>query len=303
MHYKHHMTTTMLDKKAFCRESVALFSSVIPNEGHYSAPIDGIDLMRVNDHSLPVAVLQEPTLVFVLQGLKRGYLGEHIYEFKAGQCLIVSTFLAFDCDSVASLDQPMFALSMRLEKNLVHELLSQTKFEAHQSVVSITSGMAVLDIDDQVTDVLHRILETLRSKQDALILGSQLKRELLYRILQTAGGHIIKELIAHPRLRAIYTLCEHLQEHYREQFTVDALAHHVSMSLSAFHLHFKQVTQQSPLQYIKNIRLHKAKQLIEFGQFNLIEVAQSVGYVSASQFSREYKKIFGFSPKDTARKF
>lgn len=81
------------------------------------------------------------------------------------------------------------------------------------------------------------------------------------------------------------------------------MAHHVSMSLSAFHLHFKQVTQQSPLQYIKNIRLHKAKQLIEFGQFNLIEVAQSVGYVSASQFSREYKKLFGFSPKDTARKF
>lgn len=296
------MTIMMFDQKSSCRELICLFLSLIPNEGHYSTPIDGIDLMRVNDHSIPVAVLQEPTLVFVLQGLKRGYLGEQIYEFKAGQCLIVSTFLAFDCDSVASLEQPMFALSMRLEKNLVHTLLGQTTFEDHQSLTGIRSGMAVVDIDEKVSNVLHRILETLASKQDTLILGSQLKRELLYRILQTAGGEVIKEVIANPRFSAIYTLCEYLQVHYREPCTVEQLAHHVGMSLSIFHIYFKNVTQHSPLQYIKNIRLHKAKQLIELNQFSLVEVAQSVGYVSASQFSREYKKFFGFSPKNTLRK-
>ena len=102
---------------------ISFFLKLVAKEGFYATAIDGITLMRVDHNTPPLAVLQEPTLVFVLQGSKRGYIGTETYAFQQGDCLIVSVSMPFDCDTVASPESPMIAVSMKLEADTVNELM------------------------------------------------------------------------------------------------------------------------------------------------------------------------------------
>ncbi|MFN3906128.1 MAG: AraC family transcriptional regulator N-terminal domain-containing protein, partial [Acinetobacter junii] len=276
----------------------ALFLKLVTKEGFFATAIDGITLMRVDHNTPPLAVLQEPTLVFVLQGSKRGYIGNETYAFQQGECLIVSVSMPFDCDTVASPELPMMAVSMKLEANTVNELLAKTYFENEQ-FKPLTTGMSVIQYDQTISNVLIRLLKTLSSKQDSLILGEQIKRELLYRVIQHSGSDALTGLVVQGNLRQIYKICEYIQHHFTEKITVEMLAEQANMSISAFHKAFKQVTLHSPLQYLKVTRLHKAKQMLQNENQSVAQAAYAVGYQSSSQFSREFKKQFGFSPNQT----
>lgn len=276
----------------------ALFLKLVTKEGFFATAIDGITLMRVDHNTPPLAVLQEPTLVFVLQGSKRGYIGNETYAFQQGECLIVSVSMPFDCDTVASPELPMIAVSMKLEANTVNELLAKTYFE-NDKFKPLTTGMSVIQYDETISNVLIRLLKTLSSKQDSLILGEQIKRELLYRVIQHSGSDALTGLVVQGNLRQIYKICEYIQHHFTEKLTVEMLAEQANMSISAFHKAFKQVTLHSPLQYLKVTRLHKAKQMLQNENQSVAQAAYAVGYQSSSQFSREFKKQFGFSPNQT----
>ncbi|MDR7015476.1 AraC family transcriptional regulator [Acinetobacter sp. 3657] len=273
----------------------ALFLKIVHKEGFFTTAIDGITLMRVDHDTPPIAVLQEPTLVFVLQGQKRGYIGTETYTFQQGECLIVSVLMPFDCDTIASPEFPMIAIGMKLEVDTVNELLAKTYFENYQ-FKPLTTGMSVIQYDQNISSVLFRLLNTLTSEQDILILGDQIKRELLYRVIQHSGADALKGLVAQGNLRPIYKICEYIQHHFTDKLTVEMLAEQANMSTSAFHKAFKQVTQHPPLQYLKIVRLHKAKQLLQNENQSVAQAAYAVGYQSSSQFSREFKKQFGFSP-------
>ncbi|ENW07814.1 AraC family transcriptional regulator [Acinetobacter beijerinckii] len=276
----------------------SLFIKLVAKEGFFATAINGITLMRVDHTTPPLAVLQEPTLVFVLQGSKRGYIGTETYSFQQGECLIVSVSMPFDCDTVASAELPMIAVSMKLEADTVNELLAKTYFE-NEKFKPLTTGMSVIQFDQTISNVLIRLLNALASEQDSLILGEQIKRELLYRVIQHSGADVLKGLVAQGNLRPIYKICEYIQHHFTEKLTVEMLAEQANMSTSAFHKAFKQVTQHSPLQYLKVTRLHKAKQMLQNENQSVAQAAYAVGYQSSSQFSREFKKQFGFSPNQT----
>jgi AraC-like DNA-binding protein len=202
----------------------------------FATAIDGITLMRVDHNTPPLAVLQEPTLVFVLQGSKRGYIGTETYAFQQGECLIVSVSMPFDCDTVASPELPMIAVSMKLEADTVNELLAKTYFENEQ-FKPLTTGMSVIQYDQTISNVLIRLLKTLGSEQDSLILGEQIKRELLYRVIQHSGADALKGLVAQGNLRPIYKICEYIQHHFTEKLTVEMLAEQANMSISHFIKH------------------------------------------------------------------
>lgn len=278
----------------------SLFFKLVAKEGFFATAIDGITLMRVDHSTPPLAVLQEPTLVFVLQGSKRGYIGNETYAFQQGECLIISVSMPFDCDTVASPELPMIAVSMKLklEADTVNELLAKTYFE-NEKFKPLTTGMSVIQYDQTISNVLIRLLKTLSSEQDSLILGEQIKRELLYRVIQHSGAVALTGLVVQGNLRQIYKICEYIQHHFTEKLTVEMLAEQANMSISAFHKAFKQVTLHSPLQYLKVTRLHKAKQMLQNENQSVAQAAYAVGYQSSSQFSREFKKQFGFSPNQT----
>lgn len=206
--------------------------------------------------------------------------------------------MPFDCDTVASPELPMIAVSMKLEADTVNELLAKTYFE-NDKFKALTTGMSVIQYDETISNVLIRLLKTLSSEQDCLILGEQIKRELLYRVIQHSGADALTGLVVQGNLRQIYKICEYIQHHFTEKITVEMLAEQANMSISAFHKAFKQVTLHSPLQYLKVTRLHKAKQMLQNENQSVAQAAYAVGYQSSSQFSREFKKQFGFSPNQT----
>ena len=115
-----------------------LFLKLVAKEGFFATAIDGITLMRVDHNTPPLAVLQEPTLVFVLQSKKRGYIGTEIYTFQQGDCLIVSVPMPFDCDTVASPELPMIAVSMKLEADTVNELFDPSQNNGQYFPLKIT---------------------------------------------------------------------------------------------------------------------------------------------------------------------
>lgn len=286
---------------------VDAFLHLAPAEGLYPTFISNITLMRVDHSTSPVAVLQEPSIVLVIQGVKRGYIGKDIFQFRQGQCLFISIAIPFDCDTVVENNEPMLAIAIKFESQMMVDLV--TKLDKEQQVViedsesgdlKLSCGLRVIDMNATISEVALRLLNLLRSKQDTFILGEQVKRELVYRVLQASGGEFIKNLSAMAsRNGVIYTICEIIQRDYYRNLTVQELAKQAGMSISLFHQTFKKVTNYSPLQYIKITRLHKARELIMNNKMGVAEAAYEVGYVSASQFSREFKRLFGIPPKSS----
>lgn len=286
---------------------VDAFLHLAPAEGLYPTFISNITLMRVDHSTSPVAVLQEPSIVLVIQGVKRGYIGKDIFQFRQGQCLFISIAIPFDCDTVVENNEPMLAIAIKFESQMMVDLV--TKLDKEQQVViedsqsgdlKLSCGLRVIDMNPTISEVALRLLNLLRSKQDTFILGEQVKRELVYRVLQASGGEFIKNLSAMAsRNGVIYTICEIIQRDYYRNLTVQELAKQAGMSISLFHQTFKKVTNYSPLQYIKITRLHKARELIMNNKMGVAEAAYEVGYVSASQFSREFKRLFGIPPKSS----
>lgn len=286
---------------------VDAFLHLAPAEGLYPTFISNITLMRVDHSTSPVAVLQEPSIVLVIQGVKRGYIGKDIFQFRQGQCLFISIAIPFDCDTVVENNEPMLAIAIKFESQMMVDLV--TKLDKEQQVVTedsqsgdlkLSCGLRVIDMNATISEVALRLLNLLRSKQDTFILGDQVKRELVYRVLQASGGEFIKNLSAMAsRNGVIYTICEIIQRDYYRNLTVQELAKQAGMSISLFHQTFKKVTNYSPLQYIKITRLHKARELIMNNKMGVAEAAYEVGYVSASQFSREFKRLFGIPPKSS----
>jgi AraC-like DNA-binding protein len=286
---------------------VDAFLHLAPAEGLYPTFISNITLMRVDHSTSPVAVLQEPSIVLVIQGVKRGYIGKDIFQFRQGQCLFISIAIPFDCDTVVENNEPMLAIAIKFESQMMVDLV--TKLDKEQQVITedsqsgdlkLSCGLRVIDMNATISEVALRLLNLLRSKQDTVILGEQVKRELVYRVLQASGGEFIKNLSAMAsRNGVIYTICEIIQRDYYRNLTVQELAKQAGMSISLFHQTFKKVTNYSPLQYIKITRLHKARELIMNNKMGVAEAAYEVGYVSASQFSREFKRLFGIPPKSS----
>jgi AraC-like DNA-binding protein len=141
-------------------------------------------------------------------------------------------------------------------------------------------------------------LECLRSPAEAAILGPARVREIIYRVLCGPRAEVLLAMLGrNGQLASIHAALHRIHTRYFEPIDVKTLAQEIGMSVSAFHQHFKQVTETSPLQYVKAVRLHKARTLIIRDGLGAAEAALHVGYESSSQFHREFKRFFGHTPK------
>jgi len=283
------------------KRTVEQFLSLLPLEGYHPAALDGVTLMRADTSTGRVPVLQEPTVVIMGQGMKRGFLGEEEVCYRPGQCLVVSVPMHFECDTVVDTAGPMLAMAVRIDIALVNELMAKMESGGTGAAAAPPElGMLVADVGNAMQDTIRRLLDALASPDDARVLGPQLVRELLYRLLQSPGGAGLRNLAAwHGRWGQVYHACENLRINYAREHDVATLAREAAMSLSAFHHAFRAVTGHSPMQYLKRTRLHKARELIMTGTA-VSQAAYQVGYASTSQFSREFKRLFGHPPAELA---
>src|ERR1700739_414901 len=213
--------------------------------------------------------------------------------------LVLSVPLPFDCETVGTSTKPMLALAIRVSPVAVAEILLE--WDTPWPPTSfLPRGIESAPLTPELTDAALRLAKCLPSPVESRVLGPAIIREIIYRVLCDRPGDALRAL-ATPRsnFSQIARSLRRIHSDYHEDLDVASLAREASMSVSTFHANFKGVTSKSPLHYLQTIRLHKAQTLIA-GGIPVAEAAHQVGYESPSQFSREFKRLFGRTPKEIA---
>lgn len=267
--------------------------------GWHPSRLDGVSLLRQDSDSPPTPVLHEASVVIVGQGCQRGYLGEQVLSVDPAHCLVVATPMQFECDTSLRQGEHLLALVIRIDPSLLDQLLRLMDDPPQPKTSGKPQGMLLCAMTAELQEAALRLLHSLQQEQESRVLGPGIVREILYRILLADAGQTLRALFArHGRLRQIQRSIEHIHRHYALPLSVALLAELAGMSSSAFHESFKAVTGYAPIQYLKNTRLHQARHLLLQDGHNISQAAYAVGYASPSQFSREFKRLFGLPPRE-----
>lgn len=242
----------------------------------------------------PTPAMYAAKFYVLLQGRKVKTIGGRTLDVRAGDYSICSVPLPFMGRIVeASPDKPYVALSFALRPGLLAELLLDVPGPHAREVPAVASARAAAD----VLEPLDRLLRLLSKPADIPVLAPSYERELYYRLLQGPMGDTLRQIVGHAtRFDQIRTAVEWIVGHADRPMRVADLAASVGMSATSFHRHFKGVTGHSPLAYQRQLRLLDARRLLASGATNVTEAAFEKGYASSSQFSREYKRMFGIPP-------
>jgi AraC-like DNA-binding protein len=288
---------TTLTKKSRMAE---LIESLAPGEGYTTSRLEAVRFMRADASRPRCPVIYEPSIVIIAQGRKVGIVGERAFTYDANNYLVLSIPLPFECETFADNEEPMLGISIRVEPSVIAELLLE--LDDHLEPVSeLIPGVSATPLNEPLRDAAIRLLECLSSPTEAKILGPQIVREITFRVLCGEKADALKALVTRrSKLAQIAKSLRRIHSNYSERLDIETLARECDMSVSAFHHNFKVVTSTAPLQYIKSVRLHKAKMLMITDGMNASTAANEVGYESASQFSREFKRMFGTSPAEEA---
>jgi AraC-like DNA-binding protein len=267
------------------------------SEENRATDIPGLTLHRRIAQTAPCSMTYEPSVTVIAQGRKRVDLGGTSFMYGEGQYLLTSVDLPIVSQIVeASAEAPCLALSMKLEMPVIRELLSREEMHVDESP-SDSPAMATGEATVEFLSACCRLMDLLDTPQDIPFLSGMIQREIIYRILRGPEG---------TRLRAIATLGDQshrtakaiawIRANYAKPLRVEELAQIAGMGLSTLHHHFRALTAMSPLQYQKQIRLQAARGRMLVDGLDAASAAFEVGYESASQFNREYSRLFGQPP-------
>ena len=289
-----------LRNPAFTR-MVHLLERLAPNEGYTQSALDSVRLMRSDRPLGRTPVLYEPCIVIVCQGRKLGFLGDEVYVYDAQHYLVLSVPLPFSTETEASPEEPLLAVSIRLDLIELSDLITQIGAAGHHPEAPPTGIVSTL-LDGDLAGATIRLLEALTVPLDAQVLGQGIVREICYRVLTGEQGAAMRAALAHNgRFGRVARALKRIHTEYATPLNVARLAEEAGMSVPAFHANFRTVTQTSPIQYIKSTRLHQARLMMIRDGVTAAAAAGRVGYESASQFSREFKRLFGRTPVEEVR--
>jgi AraC-like DNA-binding protein len=247
------------------------------------------------------ATLYEPVLCLILQGSKKVAVGDREIEFGAGESLVVSHELpVVSRITRASKDEPYLALVLGINLNIIRSLYEE--FGESAMLMDGSRSFEVDQVSDDLLDSLYRLVNASQNKIDSLVLFSQILREVHFRLLQARYGGMLRELLrVDSRASNISKAISIIRSQFMNTLSVPDLAKSVGMSTSSFHQHFKSITESTPLQYQKDLRLLEARRLITTERESVTSAALKVGYESPNQFSREYTRKFGVNPSSDGR--
>jgi AraC-like DNA-binding protein len=267
--------------------------------------IDGLLISRVTTGpAIPEYTLTAPLLVVMAQGGKRLLLGDRTYEYRAGHCLVVTADLPVTGHWIDTSEAaPALALALVLKPAAIAALLLQTTAGRRPRATADASAMATCEADADLLDAVARMLRLLDQPADAAVLAPLIEKEILWRFLTGPQGDTLRQIgLADSDLTHVSRAIGWIRDNYAEPMRVDDLAALSGMSASAFHRHFRAVTAMSPLQFQKRIRLQQARSLLLAHPRDVAGIGHLVGYDSPSQFTREYRRLFGAPPgQDAAR--
>jgi AraC-like DNA-binding protein len=285
------------------RRMVELLTELTPAEGFHTTLLDGVKVRRSDRNEPRTPVMYEPSVYFVASGRKRGYVGDRCLQYDANNYLVLSAPLPFECEVEVGEGGPLLGLSVRMDVSVISELAACMEVCVAQQSAEEPACVHATPLDDVLGGAVVRLLECLRSPVEAAVLGPAIKREITYRVLCGPRRETLFAMLGRNGDAArVHAVLRRMHARYAEPLHVARIAAEIGMSVSALHHHFKAVTSTSPVQYLKAVRLHKARMLILHDGIGASAAADRVGYKSVSQFGREFKRLFGRSPMEESRR-
>ncbi len=255
---------------------------------------------EIPEHLL--AAVYEPMINLILQGSKSMTIADRTLRYDPATYFVMSIELpAVGQVHPGAHGEPYLAVSLTLDPTVLATLLADLPKPGGQ--YDKNAGFSVAPVTPDLMDAWLRLLRLMNQPEDIAALAPVYEREILYRVLQGPHGWMLRDIAAPDSAMARVSLAiQYIRRDFAESIRVETLAQHAAMSVSAFHRHFKAVTALSPLQYQKRVRLLQARTLMVANAKSVTNAAFEVGYESATQFSRDYARVFGLPPaRDTAR--
>ncbi|MBB4656091.1 AraC-like DNA-binding protein [Xanthomonas sp. F14] len=283
--------------------TLKLLRELAPDEGYNLTAVPSVRILRSDRALARTPVLYDPGIVIVCQGRKRGYFGDQLYLYDADQYLAVSVPVPFTMETDATPAHPLLALYLHLDFPLAAEVAEQIDRKGQADTLQPPQSMMSTPVDDAMRDSVLRFLEAMQKPLDATVLGPGLLRELYFRVLTGAQGSAMRSALAmRGQFGRISQALRLIHASYPQPLDVARLASEAGMSAPSFQSHFKAITQVSPMQYVKSTRLHQARLLMVRQSLTAEAASHAVGYTSPSQFSREFRRLFGATPAAEARR-
>lgn len=275
------------------------------DNGPSASRLNKVLLFKETRHIPRKPMVYDPGICIVVQGHKIGYLGDQKFRYDANHYLVTSVTMPFECETFATPAEPLRGLYIDIDMGQLHDLIGRIDVQTgigNGSERILPRGIGPAVMDEEMLDATTRLVKCLRSATEAQVLGPGIVREILYRALCGAQAPVLHSLAVHSgTFSQVARVLKIMQSDYAGKLDVEQLAKKAHLSVSAFHRAFKEITSDSPMQYLKKIRLTKARDLMMQESIKANIAADKVGYESASQFSREFKRYFGQSPAEMMR--
>jgi AraC-like DNA-binding protein len=266
-------------------------------------PLPDVLLLRCAEPTPLTATLYEPVVCVILRGAKQVLLGETAIHLGRGDALVVSHDLPVVSQvTTARPGEPYLAIIAWLDVALLRSLYDEVGSAARSIQEPTPQSLAASQADPRLLEAIHRYIALADDDIEAKVLAASVRRELHFRLLMGSSGAMLRSLLRHDsHASMIARAITRIRVSYREPLVVTQLAKDIGMSPSSLHKHFRAITETSPLQYQKELRLLEARRLLMAGHHAISDVAYEVGYESPNQFSREYARKYGVPPSEDLR--
>ena len=276
---------------------VRLVEALAVREGTHETSVPGVWVSRRSRSEPRHPAMYQALLIFLAQGAKRVYLDDEVLSYDPDHYLALALPVPVECEILnAAEEQPLLAVSLVVDPAMLAEILismdETTAFDG-----PMPRGIYASKVSPDLHSAVMRLLGCMQSPVDSRILGKQIVREIVYRVLRDEPGDALRALATrNDQFVRITKVAQQLHAEYGKPLSVEDMARRANMSVSTFHHSFKAITGKSPLQYLKSVRLHRARLMMVHAGHNAGTAATAVGYESPSQFGREFKRMFGASP-------
>ena len=281
-----------------------LLAAYAPHDGVFELRVPGLHASRASRTNREcVHALRLPCLSLIAQGAKTVIVGQEVYDYDCSRMLVYSVALPVAAQvTQATHSEPYLGLRLDLDPLKISELVMKVYPKGLPSVQE-RRAVYITPVDASIVDAATRLIECLAQPGDVELLAPLIVDEILIRLLRSRIGVRVAQMgFAESSVHRLAKAISWLRGNFAQPMKVEELAESVNMSVSSFHEHFRSVTSMSPLQYQKVLRLQEARRLMLSAMMDASAACQRVGYLSASQFSREYRRFFGKAPaRDVAR--
>lgn len=272
-------------------------------EGKTQTIIPFLSIIRRSQPTPFTQAVLTPSFCLVIQGSKKIHLGHEVIQYYGGDFLASLIDMPTAGHVIqATKELPYVGFRVDFTTKEIADVVTEAGINVKPRDKKLTSAAFVGKADDDILEIFIKLVKVLDKPEEAPFLSPLLKREMIFRLLRGTYGHLFfQQVLFDKNTDGIGKVIEWIKNNYTSSFTVDELAKTNKMSISALHQKFKAITTMSPLQYQKQLRLQEARLLILSGAKDITTAALEVGYESPSQFSREYRRVFGLPPLQDAR--